>query len=68
MEFERGISIDTLRLLVGIGHEVELSKTIGSAQNLLIEDGLIYGAADPRRPDARAVGVENLSVLMPEQQ
>ena len=68
LEFERGISVDTLRLLVGIGHEVELSKTIGSAQNLLIEDGLIYGAADPRRPDAKAVGVENLSVLMPEQQ
>jgi gamma-glutamyltranspeptidase/glutathione hydrolase len=67
LEVEPGISIDTLRMLGGLGHEIELSQTIGSAQSILIEDGELRGAADPRRPDSRAVGVENLRVLAPEQ-
>lgn len=53
--YERGISPDTLRLLSGYGHRMETGETIGSTQTLLLGDGRVEGAADPRRPGAAAV-------------
>ena len=53
---ELGISPDTVRLLEALGHRVELKDAMGSAQSILVEAGRLHGAADPRRPDALALG------------
>lgn len=55
LKMEPGFSPDTVRLLTGRGHRVERDETMGSAQSIVIEDGLFHGAADPRRPGAAAV-------------
>lgn len=55
LQVEPGLSPDTLRLLSERGHEVFSDDTIGSSQTLRISDGLVEGAADPRRPGASAV-------------
>ena len=44
-------------LLDKIGHQLKLSDTIGSTQSIQIIDGINYGFADPRRPNA-GVSVE----------
>lgn len=55
LRHERGISPDTLKLLVGRGHGMASGETIGSTQTLLIDADHVEGAADPRRPGAAAV-------------
>lgn len=60
LELEPGFNIDSLRVLESLGHEIEVRDTIGSAQTIMLENGKILGAADPRRPGAAAVGVSNL--------
>ena len=55
---ERGASADSLRVLEAMGHEIEIQQTMGSTQSIMIRDGLIYGAADPRRPGAMALGID----------
>lgn len=55
--FERfGISVDTQRLYEELGHSVRFRGTQGRAHCILIEDGLLYGAADSRSYEGRAVG------------
>lgn len=54
---EPGFSPDTQALLRQRGYEVMNVRTMGSAQSVMVGDGLFFGAADPRRPDARAVPV-----------
>ena len=56
LRIERGLSPDTLRLLQIRGHAVVLREAMGSTQSILRRDGRLYGAADPRRPDALAAG------------
>ncbi|MEL6870625.1 MAG: gamma-glutamyltransferase [Pseudomonadota bacterium] len=54
---EPGFSPDTLAILQAIGHNVDVrSRTMGSAQTILFDGTYYRGAADPRRPDALAVG------------
>jgi len=55
---ESGISPDTVRLLRQKGHKVTLGNVATSLQSVLERDGIFYGYSDPRRPGARAVGVE----------
>ena len=55
LQVESGLNRDTIRLLEALGHRVEFGQTIGSTQSILIEDGALLGAADPRRPDSAAV-------------
>jgi len=55
LRHERGLSPDTLRLLAGRGHRLASGETIGSTQTLLLHDGHVEGAADPRRPGAAAI-------------
>jgi len=55
MHMERAFSPDTIRILKERGHKVEFDDTMGSAQSIMIQDGVFYGAADPRRPGATAV-------------
>ena len=58
---EGGISPDTIKLLRQKGHKINFNKFssgMGSLQSVMEKDGLYYGYSDPRRPGARAVGVE----------
>lgn len=54
---EPGFSADTIELLEIKGHQIKLTRSMGSAQSIAIGKGLIMGAADPRKPDARAIAV-----------
>lgn len=54
---EQGFSVDTRRRLESFGHKVEQQQTMGSTQSIMLKNGLFYGSADPRRPGAAAVGV-----------
>ena len=58
LQMEAGFSPDTVELLTGRGHEVELLDWAScSVQAIMLKNDLFFGAADPRRPDARAGGV-----------
>jgi len=52
---EKGINYDTQSLLRNRGHEIQQIGSMGSTQTIMIKDGLLYGASDPRRPDAKTV-------------
>jgi gamma-glutamyltranspeptidase/glutathione hydrolase len=41
-----------------MGHSITSDETMGSAQSIMIENGLFLGAADPRRPGAQAIPPE----------
>jgi len=36
---------------------VKVQRTMGSTQSITWKDGLFYGSADPRRPNALALGL-----------
>jgi gamma-glutamyltranspeptidase / glutathione hydrolase len=58
LQLEDSIPEDLVAGLVAKGHKVERSQILGSTQSIMIgPDGVMYGAADTRRPDAAAVGV-----------
>lgn len=58
LQVEEAIPEDQVMMLRALGHEVERSQIIGSTQSIMIgPDGVLYGAADTRRPDAGAVSV-----------
>ena len=50
---EKTVNFDTRRLLEVLGHNVEISDTIGSTQSIHIVEGVRYGYADLRRPNAK---------------
>ncbi|QBG35613.1 gamma-glutamyltransferase [Litorilituus sediminis] len=54
---EQGISPDTLDILSKKGYQIELTRSLGSLQSIMFKDGVFYGAADPRRPNAKAVAL-----------
>jgi gamma-glutamyltranspeptidase/glutathione hydrolase len=54
--YERGISHDTKSLLALKGHNILRTTSMGSTQSIMIKDNLIFGASDPRRPDAQTLG------------
>jgi gamma-glutamyltranspeptidase/glutathione hydrolase len=57
LQVEESIPEDQVKMLQAKGHKVERSQIIGSTQSIMIgPDGVMYGAADTRRPDAEAVG------------
>lgn len=58
LELEPGFPRDIARLLAARGHRVTEGLTMGSAQSILIEEGLLHGGVDTRRPDAAAIGLE----------
>ena len=53
LNFEKHMSRDTQRILESYGHNLELSDTMGSTQSIAIIDGVRFGYADLRRPNAR---------------
>lgn len=54
---EKGIAADSISLLLKKGYQIEVSKSLGSLESIMYKDGLYYGAADPRRPNAKAVAL-----------
>jgi len=52
----RGVSVDTQKLLTMMGHSVKVRNAMGSTQTIMIKDGMLHGATDPRRPDATIEG------------
>jgi gamma-glutamyltranspeptidase/glutathione hydrolase len=60
LTLEPNFNPDTARLLAQMGHKLKSGDTQGSAQSIVVEHGLMYGAADPRRPGAEAVAVDEL--------
>jgi len=53
---EKGIGFDTQSLLRARNHLVKFRAAMGSTQTIMLKDGLLFGASDPRRPDAGAKG------------
>lgn len=53
---EKGIGFDTQNLLRSRNHDVQYRSAMGSTQTIMLRDGLLFGATDPRRPDAGAKG------------
>ncbi|TYC70061.1 gamma-glutamyltransferase [Stappia sp. BW2] len=56
IRIEEGLSPDTIRLLEERGHKVEVKNAMGSTQSIMLVDGVLAGASDPRRPGALAAG------------
>ena len=55
LRVEPNFNPDTAAALTARGHRLTSDETMGSAQSIMIQNGLFLGAADPRRPGARAV-------------
>ena len=56
LRVERGLSLDTIRLLREKGQKVVVGGTLGSVATIQILDGLMMGAADSRQRGTAAVG------------
>ena len=54
LRVEPNFNPDTVAALEARGHRITSDQTMGSAQSIMIENGLFLGAADPRRPGAFA--------------
>ena len=57
LRIEEGLSPDTIKILQEKGHIVKQEAAMGAIQSILIENGMMYGAADPRRSTALATGL-----------
>jgi len=55
---ENGLGTDTIQGLENMGHKVQVQRSMGSTQSVMWKNGLFYGSADPRRPDALALGLD----------
>ncbi len=56
IRIEEGISSDTITLLRQMGHTVKQKRSMGAIQGILVDDGVLYGGADPRRSTSSAMG------------
>jgi gamma-glutamyltranspeptidase / glutathione hydrolase len=57
LRIERGMSLDTIRLLEAMGHKVVLRNAMGSANTIVrTPDGALEGASDLRQRGTLAVG------------
>ncbi|MCL6414658.1 gamma-glutamyltransferase [Aestuariirhabdus sp. Z084] len=58
LRVETGLSPDTLKLLREKGHEIEIKAAMGASQSIYLDDqGMMQGAADPRRETSSAMGL-----------
>jgi len=54
---EQGVSVDTVNILLDMGHPVEIGKrTIGRTQSIMLSEGWLYGSTDTRRPGGWVAG------------
>jgi gamma-glutamyltranspeptidase/glutathione hydrolase len=56
LRLEKGFSEDTVRLLKARGHSVVERGAMGSSQSITFEEGVYFGASDPRTPSGSAKG------------
>ena len=49
---------EVVKLLKKKGHKIDLQQTMGSTQSIMWKQGRFYGSADPRRPNALALGLD----------
>lgn len=57
LRVENGVSPDTIKLLEGMGHTVEVgNRTLGRTQSIMLRDGWLFGATDTRRPGGWVAG------------
>ena len=54
---EAGMNPEVIKLMKAMGHKIDLQQTMGSTQSILWRDGVFQGSADPRRPNALALGL-----------
>ncbi len=55
---EQEIPPDALDKLKKLGYNIEVSNPLGSLQSIMRKNNIFLGAADPRRPGAKAVAVK----------
>jgi gamma-glutamyltranspeptidase/glutathione hydrolase len=55
LRVEPNFNPDTIAALKAKGHRISSDETMGSAQSIMIQNGLYLGGDDPRRPGAKAV-------------
>lgn len=58
LAIETGMNPEVISLLKGMGHEIDMQKTMGSTQSIVWRNGDFEGSADPRRPNALALGLD----------
>ena len=58
LAIETGMNPEVIKLLKNMGHEIDMQRTMGSTQSIMWRDGKFYGSADPRRPNALALGLD----------
>jgi gamma-glutamyltranspeptidase/glutathione hydrolase len=56
LRVEKGLSVDTIRLLEAMGHKMVVRDVWGSAQTIARANGFLMGAADTRQRGTLAVG------------
>jgi gamma-glutamyltranspeptidase/glutathione hydrolase len=57
LEVEPGFNKDTMQLLIDRGQNVVETRTMGSSQSIMVGNGYFLGASDPRRPNAKTIGL-----------
>lgn len=58
LEVEPGFNPDTQQALRALGHNVEVTFTMGSTQSIHVDGDYIFGSSDPRRPNALTLGLD----------
>ena len=53
---ENGFSADTVSILENRGFSIKKVPTMGAAESILVKEGYLFGAADPRKPGSLASG------------
>lgn len=56
LRIEKGISIDTIRILEKMGHTVAIKPVMGSTQSIVVGSDGLYGASDPRTENDLTAG------------
>ncbi|MFZ9061937.1 MAG: gamma-glutamyltransferase [Steroidobacteraceae bacterium] len=65
LRMEPGFSPEVIEGVRARGHEVAVGRTMGSTQSIAVRDERLEGAADPRRPNAVALGLLKPSGTIP---
>lgn len=56
IRIERGLSLDTIKLLEAKGHKTHLKSSMGSTQSIMKTDQGLFGATDPRSRAGKVSG------------
>lgn len=56
LRVEQSLNRDTIELLESKGHQVDVSRAMGSTQSIMVTEQGIFGSSDPRRAGAETLG------------